>query len=332
MHLKTKAQIRREPWTTIPQPLEPTLSPLPPVPFLADNPITPKKIALGKQLFFDPRLSRNNTMSCATCHNPRLGYGDGLPRAIGHGGLELGRNTPALYTTAYQNLWFWDGRARALEEQVLMPIYSRDEMNHELPALVAKLSSIRSYDRQFREAFGDVAINQEKIAKSLATFLRSIVPGDSPLDKFLKGDAAALSPSARQGLELYQGKAGCILCHNGPNLTDDGFHNIGVPPTGPLREDLGRYQMVPLPALKGAFKTPSLRMAALTAPYMHNGVFATLEEVIEFYNRGGDIKNNLAPEMKPLNLSAREKKDLKAFLLSLTGPESRIAAKHGAAR
>lgn len=297
------------------------LGPLPVVPVRTNNPITSEKIALGKQLFFDPRLSKRNTMSCATCHIPGLGYGDGLPRAIGHLGVELGRNTPTLYTTAYQNLWFWDGRARSLEEQVLMPIQSAAEMSQDLPGLVEKLLRIAGYVRQFQRVFGDPPIAPENIAKALATFLRTIVPADSPLDRYLKGEQSALSAEARRGLELFQGKARCILCHNGANLTDDGFHNIGVPPAGPLKQDLGRYQVIALPALKGAFKTPSLRNVALTAPYMHNGVFGTLEKVIEFYDRGGDIKENLAPEMKPLNLKLQEKKDLKAFLLALTGPE-----------
>lgn len=297
------------------------LAPLPLVPVPRDNPITSEKASLGKQLFFDPRLSKNNTISCATCHNPRLGYGDGLPRATGYMQKELGRNSPPLYTAAYQNLWFWDGRARSLEEQVLMPVQAPDEMKQDLSGLVAKLRGIPGYVREFRRVFGDPAITPENVAKAIATFMRGIVPGDSPLDRFLKGNKSALSSSAQRGLELFQGKARCNLCHNGPNLTDDGFHNIGVPPAGPLKEDLGRYRIVSLPALKGAFKTPSLRMVALTAPYMHNGLFATLEEVIEFYDRGGDIKENLASEMKPLKLTAQEKKDLKTFLLALSGPE-----------
>lgn len=300
------------------------LAPLPLVPVPKSNPMTPEKALLGKQLFFDLRLSKNNAISCATCHDPKLGYGDGLPRAIGYTHVELGRNSPPLYTTAYQNLWFWDGRARSLEEQALMPVQAPDEMNQDLPGLVLKLQGISGYVRQFQRVFRDPAITPENVAKAIATFLRTIVPGESPADRFFKGEKAALSPSARQGLELFEGKAQCILCHNGPNLTDDGFHNIGVPPAGPLKEDLGRYQVVALPALKGAFKTPSLRMVSRTAPYMHNGVFGTLDEVIEFYDRGGDIKDNLASEMKPLNLTTQEKKDLKAFLLALTGPEAPV--------
>lgn len=300
------------------------LVPLPSVPVPANNSMTPEKIGLGKQLFFDPRLSKNNVMSCATCHHPGLGYGDGLPRAIGSSGVELGRNTPSLYTTAYQNLWFWDGRARSLEEQVLMPVQAPDEMNQDLPGLVAKLRGIPGYVAQFGKIFGKTQVTAENIAKAIATFLRTIVPGESPVDRFLKGDKSALSLSAQRGLELFQGKARCNLCHNGPNLTDDGFHNIGIPPAGPLKEDLGRYRVVALPALKGAFKTSSLRMVALTAPYMHNGVFATLDEVIEFYDRGGDVKDNLALEMVPLNLTMQEKKDLKEFLHALTGAEAPI--------
>lgn len=300
------------------------LAPLPSVPVPSDNPITSGKVFLGKQLFFDPRLSKNDTMSCATCHNPRLGYGDGLPRTIGYLGVELGRNSPPLYTTAYQKLWFWDGRARSLEEQVLMPIQSPDEMNQDLPGLMAKLRGIPEYARQFGEVFGDSSVTAENVAKALATFLRTVVPGDSALDRFLKGGKSALSPSARRGLNLFQGKARCVLCHNGPNLTDDGFHNIGVPSAGPLKDDAGRYRVIALPALKGAFKTPSLRMVALTAPYMHNGVFATLDEVIEFYDRGGDVKDNLALEMAPLKLTTQEKKELKDFLHALTGPEAPV--------
>lgn len=283
--------------------------------------MTQKKVDLGKQLFFDLRLSKDNTMSCATCHNPGLGYGDGLPRTSGYMGVELGRNSPSLYTTAYQNLWFWDGRARSLEEATLMPIREPSEMNQDLPGLVAKLSGIPGYVRQFKQVFRDPPITPENIGKAIASFLRTIKPGDSPLDRFFKGDRSALSPSARRGLQLFLGKARCALCHHGPNLTDDGFHNIGVLPAAPLMDDPGRYKVVPLPALKGAFKTPSLRNVALTAPYMHNGVFSTLKDVIEFYDRGGDTRDNLAPEMQPLNLSAQEKEDLEALLLALTGPE-----------
>ncbi|MBI4487606.1 MAG: hypothetical protein HY694_00850 [Deltaproteobacteria bacterium] len=297
------------------------LGSLPRISIPADNPITQKRVDLGKQLFFDPRLSKNNTMSCATCHNPGLGYGDGLPRASGYLGAELGRNSPPLYTTAYQNLWFWDGRARSLEEATLMPVQEPTEMNQDLPELMAKLSGIPGYVRQFKQVFRDSPITPGNVGKAIASFLRTIKPGDSPLDRFLKGDRSALSPPARRGLQLFLGNARCVLCHYGPNLTDDGFHNIGVPATGPLKEDPGRYKVVPLPAVKGAFKTPSLRNVALTAPYMHNGVFSTLKDVIEFYDRGGDTRDNLAPEMQPLNLSAQEKDDLKVLLLALTGPE-----------
>lgn len=300
------------------------LGPLSSVPVPRDNPITPGKVFLGKQLFFDPRLSKNSAMSCATCHDPRRGYGDGLPRAIGYMGTELARNSPPLYTVAYQKLWFWDGRARSLEEQVLMPVQSPEEMNQELPGLEARLRGIPEYGRRFEEVFGQAQVSAENVAKAIATFLRTIAPGPSPLDRFLKGDRSALSPPARRGLKLFQGKGKCALCHNGPNLTDDGFHNIGVPSADPFKDDVGRYKVIALPALKGAFKTPSLRMVALTAPYMHNGVFATLDEVIEFYDRGGDVRDNLAPEMAPLKLTTQEKDDLKAFLLALTGGESPV--------
>lgn len=302
----------------------PPLGPLPEVSAPEDNPITEPKIALGTLLFFDPRLSGSNWISCATCHNPGLGFSDGLPRALGHGMKELRRNTPSLYTTAYQETWFWDGRAKSLEEQVLLPIQNPEEMNQELGALLEELKVLPGYVKLFYDAFGDSGITAKNIARALASFLRYVVPGDSLFDRYMKGDVHAMSQAAIGGLRLFKGKANCIACHNGPNFTDEGFHNIGVPSHDHLPVDVGRYAVIPLPNLKGAFRTPTLRNIALTAPYMHNGIFATLEEVIRFYDQGGTVKENLDPLMKPLHLTQAETADLLEFLKALTGKEVRI--------
>lgn len=281
----------------------------------SDNQITPERVSLGHALFFDPRLSGSNWISCATCHNPALGWSDGLPTAIGHNMTVLGRATPTIINTAYNRKQMWDGRFRSLEQQALGPIQADLEMNQDMDELLVELNAIPGYVQMFKSAYGDEGITQNTIAKAIAAFERTAVSTEAPFDRFIKGDKNAISASAKRGFALFEGKANCAACHQGHNFVDDGFHNIGVPDSN----DPGRYTIVKVAVLKGAFKTPTLRDITLTAPYMHNGAYNTLEEVVDHYNAGGKATGNIDPNIKPLNLSDQEKKDLVAFMRTLTG-------------
>jgi len=272
------------------------------------------EIDLGRQLYFEPRLSGNGTMSCATCHNPDIGMGDGMTKGLGAKANRLGRNTPHVYNLAWSAVLFWDGRAGSLEEQALGPIASKDEMDLPIEQAVARLKNIPGYQRQFTAVYGASGVTGENLGKAIAAFERTLVSRNSAFDRHLAGDKAALSPEAVRGLALYQGKANCIACHNGPNLTDDSFHNLGM-----KDEDIGRGKLDAAPHLKGAFKTPGLRNVVLTAPYMHDGSLPTLEAVVQFYNRGGDRPTS-DPLVRKLDLSDAEVRDLVTFLGSLTDP------------
>src|SRR5438093_1905916 len=277
-----------------------------------------EKVDLGKLLFFDSRLSKDGSVSCASCHVPAAGFSDPRQFSLGVGGKQGGRNAPSALNAAYNHLQFWDGRAGSLEEQALGPIQNPIEMAETLDGVVKKLSKNKVYTFRFRAVFGG-DISPDNIAKAIAAFERTLISTNSPFDRFIGGDKSALSEAAKRGLELFQGKARCVLCHNGPNFTDNKFHNIGVPQTGPLKEDLGRYAVTKRESDRGAFKTPLLRSIALTAPYMHTGGFKTLEEVMEFYNNGGEPVTGKDAFMTALNLTDQEKKDLVEFMNSLTG-------------
>lgn len=296
--------------------------PLPDYP--KDNAPTSERIELGKMLYFDPRLSGSNWISCASCHNPSLGWSDGLKTAIGHGFGVLSRNSPTIVNSAYSPLQFWDGRAESLEEQALGPIQSPGEMNQNLDELVTELKAVRGYAELFEKAYPGQGISKDTIAKAIANFERTVISKDSPFDEWMAGTQNAVSESAKKGYEIFNGKAKCVFCHSGFNFTDNGFHNIGVKGLDG-KEDEGRFAKVPVKLMKGAFKTPTLRDVALTGPYMHNGIYKTLEEVIEHYDRGGDVKENLSPTLpKELKLSSEEKKNLADFLRSLTGKPVKI--------
>ena len=285
------------------------------VPQPANNLNTTHRVELGKMLFFDPRLSGSNWISCATCHNPTLGWSDGLPTAIGHGQQVLGRSTPTIMNTAYIPLQMWDGRFRSLEKQALGPIEAAGEMNQNLDEAVKELQAIQGYRDAFEAAYPKEGISKKTIAKAIASFERTIVSNDGAFDRWIKGDTGAMSESALRGFKVFEGKGGCTKCHGGFNFTDNGFHNIGLKDA----RDAGRYAIRKVKILIGAFKTPTLREIALTAPYMHNGAYSTLEEVVEHYDRGGDEKENLSPNIKPLNLTKTEKADLIEFMKGLTG-------------
>ncbi len=294
------------------------LGQLPNVPIPAHNLQVASKVELGKLLFFDPRLSKDGTVSCASCHAPAAGFADPRQFSLGVGGKQGGRNAPPAMNAAYNHVQFWDGRAGSLEEQALGPIQNPIEMAETLPGVVKKLGAVPEYKKRFQEVFG-TNVTAEGIARAIAAFERTLISTNSPFDRHVAGDKTALSDSAKRGLELFQGKARCVLCHNGPNFTDNKFHNIGVPQTGPLKEDLGRYAVTKRESDRGAFKTPSLRSVALTAPYMHTGGFKTLEEVMEFYNKGGEQVPGKDVFMSALNLTDQEKKDLVELMKSLTG-------------
>jgi len=301
---------------------DPYLRPAAP-PEPAHNKSTAERIALGKTLFFDPRLSGSNWISCASCHNPAMGWSDGLPTAIGDGMKTLNRATPTIVNTAYSPILMWDGRERGLEAQALGPITAGGEMNQDLPGLVRKLSRLPGYVAMFEKAYPGEGITDQTIGKAIAAYERTVLSGESPFDRWRRGDPKAVSASAKRGFQLFEGKANCAACHQGFNFTDNGFHNIGLKTIG-KDEDLGRFAVRKVGMLRGAFKTPTLRDVELTAPYMHNGIYATLEEVIDHYDRGGDVTDNLAPDMKPLSLTAQEKADLVAFMRSLTGEQMQV--------
>lgn len=286
------------------------------VPQPADNTTTPLRAELGRQLFFDPRLSGSNALSCASCHNPALGWSDGQPTAIGHNMQVLERATPTILNTAYQRVQFWDGRAATLEEQALGPITAPGEMNQPLDELIQELKAIPGYVETFAAAYPGEGITAQTIAKAIAAFERTIIAAESDFDRWLSGNTQAMSPEALWGFVVFKGKANCTACHTGHNFTDDKFHNIGLKDV----KNPGRFAIEPKPSLKAAFKTPTLRDVARTAPYMHNGAYTTLEEVIDHYDKGGfENAGTLSEDMKPLNLTREDKQALVTFLKSLSG-------------
>lgn len=298
------------------------LSPLPATaPAPDENPTTDAKIALGKQLFFDKRLSGDNTMSCATCHLPEKAFGDGQERSIGHGGRRLSRNTPSLLNVAFYDRYLWDGRAGSLEEQALGPIESADEMNQDLAALEEELNAVPGYVAQFEKIFHSKA-TRRNIAQALAAFQRTLVTSPSPFDRYLSGDESALSPDARRGLELFLGDANCVQCHQGPMLSDGKTYRLGV-----SFQDEGLGAVTGKAEDRGKFRTPTLRNVALTAPYMHDGSKRTLYDVVEFYYRGASTTSSQSGplDIQPLlGQSFSEIPLLVAFLESLTGEPPRV--------
>lgn len=285
-----------------------------------DNPMSEPKIALGKLLYFDPRLSRDGTISCASCHNPYHGFTDPARTSEGVGGKLGGRNSPTVLNRLFSAEQFWDGRAKDLEEQAHGPLVNAVEMampSHD--EVVKNVEAVKGYTPLFAKAFGDDAITMERIAKAIAAYERTVVTGDSPFDRYQAGDKDALSAEAVRGMVLFNGKANCRPCHVGFNFTDETYQNIGVGMDA-AKPDLGRYDVTKDDQDRGKFKVPTLRNVTQTAPYMHDGSEATLVEVIDFYDRGGGKNPNLSKEVKPLGLTAEEKQDLLAFLESLTGP------------
>lgn len=283
-----------------------------------DNPMRADVIALGRRLFFDPALSRDSSLACASCHQPENGFTDGRRVSVGVFGREGTRNVPAILNRGYGRAFFWDGRMSDLEAQVVQPILAEIEMDMSLDEVVQRLHHDRGYPDQFRAAFGRTP-NQEDLGRALAAYVRTIQSGGSRFDELVAGDTLALTEVERAGLRLFQGKARCVLCHVGTNLTDESFHNTGVAWVDGILLDPGRYRVTGVETDRGAFKTPTLRHVERTAPYMHDGSIATLEKVVEFYDRGGNANPYQDDRIKPLKLSDAEKDALLAFLRTLTG-------------
>lgn len=283
-----------------------------------DNPVTREKVVLGRKLFFDVSLSRDRTISCATCHDPELGFTDDRPLAVGIDGQVGTRRSPRLVNRGYGRFFFWDGRATSLEEQVLKPIENPIEMDLSLSELNKRLSADPDYPILFRAALGR-GPDSRTISFALASYLRTIVSGDSPYDRYVAGETTALTEQQRRGLEVFRGKGACTVCHLGPNLTDEEFHNTGVGWSNDQTPDVGRETVTNSPGDRGAFKTPTLREVARSGPYMHDGSLASLSDVVDFYDDGGISNPNIDIDMEPLHLSDQEKEDLSAFLESLDG-------------
>jgi cytochrome c peroxidase len=277
----------------------------------ADNPPTAEKIALGKQLFWDPRWSRNGTVACVSCHDPDHGWADPRRFSVRFDGMPTPRRSATLVNRLFAREHQWAGNRTSLEDQA-------GKVADALPPLmVNRLGAVPAYREQFRRVFG-TELNADGVNKAIAAYERTILSGNAPYDRFRAGDADALSPSARRGLALFEGRAGCAACHAGFNFTDEGFHNLGIGMDAEA-PDLGRYTVTGVQRDKGAFKTPTLRDVALRPPYMHDGSLATLAEVVAFYDGGGMPNPWLSPGLEPLGLTAREQADLVAFLESLTG-------------
>lgn len=284
-----------------------------------DNPMTPEKIELGRVLFFDKRLSKDNTIACASCHIPALAFTDAQPVSAGVRHQQGGRSAPAAINRAFSKAQFWDGRADTLEAQSIGPLVNPVEHGFDnYDEMIKKMNAIGGYKKLFKQVFG-TGITIEGVGKAIATFQRTLLSGNSPADRYdMGGQENAISPSAARGLVLFREKARCTKCHSGFNFTDEKFHNLGIG-WDTATPDLGRYLVTKDKEEIGAFKTPTLREISRTAPYMHDGRFGTLDDVVEFYNKGG-IKNPFQDNLIiPLNLTKEEKKDLVAFLRTLEG-------------
>jgi cytochrome c peroxidase len=317
--------------------------PLAPLPSLKSP--NPAQVELGRMLFFDPRLSGDAAISCATCHDPRKGWTDGQALSTGYPGSEYFRNAQSVLNAAHYRRNYWDGRmyGRDLATLVRDHLTEAHFMQVDGRLFAERLRQVPEYEERFRQAMGGEPTFGRTLGAVVA-FLTTLTSRETPLDRHLRGEAGALSPAAAEGLQLFQGRAGCIQCHGGALLTDQRFHALGVPENprvhgeplrhvsfrrfmktlgvpdyDNLREDVGLYAVTKAPGDRGRFRTPSLREVSRTAPYMHNGVFATLAEVVEFYDRGGGARPGKSPLLKPLGLSAAEKHALVEFLGTLAG-------------
>lgn len=298
-----------------------------------DNPWTQKAADLGKQLFFDPRMSGTGQVTCASCHFPERGWEDGLPTAVRFGGKVMQLSAPTIINVGYNTIYMWDGRMPSLEKQAFAGQGIKADINAGMEELglkegrhIERIKQVRGYQVAFAKAFpkepAETQISRETIAKAIAAFERTVISNNSALDNWIKGDTKAMTEQQVNGFKLFAGKANCIACHVGPNFTDNGFHNIGLKSFATSDHHKGRMnQKSNHPSTDGAFKTPTLRDIALRAPYFHDGSAKNLLEVVEHYDRGGDVKTNISPMMAGgLGLSQDEKLNLVAFLEALTTP------------
>jgi cytochrome c peroxidase len=283
------------------------------IPFPKDNSYTPEKAALGKKLYFDTRLSVTSAQSCASCHSPGFGWGDGLAVGVGHGMAKLGRHSPTIINAAWSSIFMWDGRLATLEEQALGPIQSPGEMNMQIDQLMERLAAIPEYKPLFDGAFPGEGMKVSTLARAIATYERTVVSERAPFDAWIEGNEKAISEEAKHGFELFNGKALCSACHEGWNFTNEGFQDIGL-----ASDDVGRGKYLPnVIKMQHAFKTPSLREISRRSPYMHDGSLPTLEAVVDHYDHGGVDRPSRSDLMKPLGLTSQEKTDLVAFLKTL---------------
>lgn len=291
-------------------------------PYPKGNKPNEARVELGKMLFFDPRLSGDGNMSCATCHSPLFGWSDGLPTAKGFKSQVLGRATPVVTNSAFYTLQMWDGRKKSLEDQAIGPMLSSAEMNVDIGSAIRFLNDSPVYVEAFKKAYPGEGVNENTLAKAIASFERTIISNNSPFDQWVKGDKKAMTAQQINGFKLFVNpeKGNCAVCHSAPNFSDSGFHNIGLASWGHENPDMGRYAIKPLRLMKGAFKTPTIRDITLSAPYFHDGSAMTLEDVVTHYNKGGEVQTNLSPNMKTLNLSQSEQADLVEFMKALTTP------------
>ena len=310
-------------------PPEPPLG-LDDVPVPENNPMTRPKVELGRMLYFEKRFSGDGKVSCATCHMPRRGFSNARQYGTGFDGRLTLRNVPTVINAAYNESQFWDGRAGSLEEQAKGPILHPSEMASSEAKIIRTLGAIPEYRQRFAEAFGSPGISLERVVRAIATFERTVLSGNSPFDRWkFGGGKSALSPRAIKGFKVFTSNGNCVKCHLvdefSASFTDDKFHNIGIGmDKKPL--EIGREKITRKIKDRGKFKTPTLRHINQTAPYMHDGRFATLEEVVDFYEEGGHPNPHLDPDMKPLKLTKTEKEDLIAFMGALTGDLPEIKA------
>lgn len=294
------------------------------------------RVELGKILFFDPRLSASNEISCASCHKPELNFTDGLDVSLGHKKAKNTRNSPSLENVAFYKTLFWDGRAQTLEEQANGPLSSEVEMHQDMKVLPKKLRKIKGYRKLFANAFGDERIDNDRVLKSIADFQRTLISGLSDFDKFISGDKQALTDQQIVGLNLFRTKARCMNCHFGPLFTDQDFHNLGLSNFGEKNQDLGRYLATKKPEDVGKFKTPGLRNVMKTGPWFHNGSVNNMETLMGLYNMGmpfpaftmAQLDDPLLPKhdklLRGIRLSNSEINAVIAFLHSLSSPNPKI--------
>lgn len=272
------------------------------MPVPESNPLSREKVELGRKLFFDKRLSRNQTLSCASCHAPGRVFSDGRATAVGIDNAQGTRNSPALINRGYGSAFFWDGRATSLERQTLEPILNPKELGLTEAKLEQRLE-----------------MKRDEVTSALASYIRTIRSGDSRFDRYAAGKSNALNALEKAGLALFRDKGGCVACHVGPNFTDERFHNTGVAWRDGRFQDDGRFTVTRNERERGAFKTPTLREVSRTAPYMHDGSLETLNDVVEFYSNGGRVNPNLDTEIRARSFTTDEKRALVAFLKSLDG-------------